>query len=262
MSPTIAENRCPEEQGEHCRWFADVVEGTGDDTVERGGRPRSGSVRELHDEWWCDEEDEHREGAVSTSVALNSLVRLPQRFNATFPGDPKTIIEIEMVKSRPIVRKLTVSSDSVDLAERDARLPLRSKLVPAAVRAACKTTLYGGFTIEQLCSLPVEETLADFIHGSGVLLDKVPGAAPMYDDAARSARRRRPGRPRHVTSLEELRQIAAIYSERNSISDVTNGHPISRATAYRRVAEARETGLLNEADRERPRDDAPNDCSE
>jgi hypothetical protein len=80
-----------------------------------------------------------------------------------------------------------------------------------------------------------------------VVIGRLASSANDYDAAKKQTRRRRPGRPKYTTDLELLRQIAEVYMVRGSLADIEARFPdppMSKTTAYRRVKEAREAGLI------------------
>ena len=181
-------------------------------------------------------------------TVLSGRVEVPTRFRATFEDLLTTSIEIELVSGSPVVRAITMSSDTDDLASKDLRPALRSKLVPAAIRAASREVLIGPSLSNQKASpVPRNELPATGEIGPIVVIGRRANSADDYDAAEQQTRRRRPGRPKHTTDPDVLRRIAEVYMKRRSLADIETQFPdppMSKTTAHRRVQEARKAGLI------------------
>lgn len=174
-------------------------------------------------------------------VELTAGVEVPARFRANFDGAVSISVEIEMVDGSPTVRSVTITSTTDGLAGKDLRQPLSSQLVPAAMAAAYR---------EQPRPDPNDEVVRIAAWADLGVLSGHP--SPMSDrflmssngnNAAPATSRR--GRPRRVSNHDELVHFANAYLERRSLSDVMARFPkISKTTAWRRVNEARDAGLI------------------
>jgi len=185
-------------------------------------------------------------------VHLAAKVAVPRRFRATFDDIWATTIEVDATSGRPAVREVVIALPDGNLAEHDLRVPLRGRLLPAAIAAASVSLLFGPEPN------PAQE-LVEFTPSAGEV--GVIGPIRAYGRADRdrsdyaragsAARARRPGRPRREPDIEELQAIVATYLEGGrSVAAIRARHPMSAKTAYRRLREAADLDLL-EADASR-----------
>jgi hypothetical protein len=180
-------------------------------------------------------------------VELTEGIEVPKRFRARFEDTISMSFDIEMVQGAPIVRSITMTTDSDDLAATDLRRPLRSQLVPAAMAAACREQLIGpsAETLAKLADVVAQSPEGQTLIGPITVVGRLRRRSGEYRKAAQSTRQQRPGRPRHVTDPDELELIAVAYLERRSLADVMSKLPyLSKTTAWRRVNEARNAGLV------------------
>jgi transposase len=181
-------------------------------------------------------------------VRLIGDVMVPARFIARFDDEWHTTIEIHFVDGRPVVRSLHMASEVDDLADHDLRRPLRSQLVPAAVRRLsdefAATRLSGETSDQKMRPVSLEGVPDKAVIGMPQVVARVRQHQEHYRSAAAAVSRR--GRPTQLTDPEVLVEIADVYRTRNSIADVLARLPgVSRSTAYRRIKEARQAGLLD-----------------
>ena len=184
----------------------------------------------------------------SQMVPLSGRVEIYRRFRAIFDGDYTTTIEVEVVDRQPQVRSVILVSDD-NLADHDLRPPVRSKLLPAAVRAACVTQLgtpHPTGPVQRMRPVRLEDLPATGMIGPIRLIVRARSHADEYAQSTKQALPRGRGRPRHQTEPDDLQQIADILNEGGKVTDLMSGLNYSRSTAYRRRDEARHAGLLNE----------------
>jgi len=174
---------------------------------------------------------------------LSPTVVVPSAFRAIFPGDPSVSVEVEVSTDGQIeVREVTVHRAASGLQSSDLRLPLQSKYLPAAVAAACMTLIGGsvfpGATKRITGSL---EGLVGVV-GPIVVTARIARDSDVYKRASGQPQR---GRPRHLTPETELARIAEVYlSSGGSTSAVMAQCFLTKATAHRRIIEARKAGFI------------------
>lgn len=181
----------------------------------------------------------------AAQVSLSSKVVMPRRIRAHFDRAPAVAIEIEVVDRTPIVRTVTIWSESNQLVSNDLRLPLSGELLPAAVRAACSTVLFG----------PTPDEAYDIVVPEGVEVGEAGLIGPMrvvarirrdrdkYGRAAADSLLQKRGRPAKQIPTAELKEIAATYKKTGSFTKTASKHDMSRSTARRRIMKAREEGM-------------------
>lgn len=181
-------------------------------------------------------------------VPLSQHVVVPSEFVATFDEDPQVTLFVEVDAGTPRVRAMGIKAIE-GFIDREVRVPIHSRYLPAAVAAASMSVLAGetrpqGVKLKSV-SLPNGQKEEGMI-GPINLYARVASHKAMYDEV--SGRRRR-GRPRLVTSDEELLQIVKAYHECDrSVSKAKLKLPDSEATIRRRLAEAVKRGLMPEQD--------------
>ncbi len=176
---------------------------------------------------------------------ISDRVGLPRRFVARFPDDHAghtVSIMVAVREKRPEIRQVTVTARSGSLEPHDLRLPLQSKLLPAAVKRAC-FSVWRDLVARPGTTTDGPDTIVLGPMGPITLTGRMERDNELYESAARTVRQRS-GRPQHVSSVEDMAELATIYNERRSISDLMNRLNVSRSTAHRRRREAIERGFL------------------